>query len=83
LGEIGFDDAIIIDLDRVGSFKGIDIGMIQKLLSIDMKLYIGGGIRDINDIVLLDQMEVYGVLIASALHNRSINIDELRQHGYL
>lgn len=81
--KIGFEEAIVIDLSRVGTFSGPDISLIEKLQEVDIKLIVGGGIRDINDIVLLEQIGVDGVLIASSLHNKKISIKDLVDLGYL
>lgn len=81
--EIGFGEAIVIDLSRIGTFSGLDINLIEKLSEVKMKLIVGGGIRDINDIILLEKIGVDGVLIASSLHNKKISIKDLIDLGYL
>ncbi len=81
--ELGFREAIIVDIGRVGTFQGPDFSLIENLCGMDIKLIVGGGIKSIEDIVLLDDIGVDGVLIASALHTKKISINELRALGYL
>ncbi len=49
----------------------------MKTVSIDV--YVGGGVRDIKDLVELKNLGVSGVLVATALHSGKISIDELKQ----
>ena len=81
--DYGFEKAIFLDLKRVGSYSGVDIKIIEKMVGIDINLIVGGGIRNINDILLLRKLGLYGVLIASALHERKISINELRRYDLI
>ena len=83
LMDIGFNESILIDLDRVGSYMGVNLELIEKLVNEDIKLYVGGGIRNINDIIYLETIGVEGVLVASSLHDKTIRISELIEYGYL
>jgi phosphoribosylformimino-5-aminoimidazole carboxamide ribotide isomerase len=46
-------------------------------------LYVGGGVRDINDLVELRKLGVSGALVATALHTGKISIAQLKQEGFL
>jgi|Deesub1362B_J571_1020462.scaffolds.fasta_scaffold00003_664 phosphoribosylformimino-5-aminoimidazole carboxamide ribotide isomerase len=81
--DAGVKDIIFIDLDRVGGLCGVEIGLIRELTTLPFNLYVGGGIRDINDIISLENLGVFGVLVASALHLKKITINELRNYGYI
>jgi phosphoribosylformimino-5-aminoimidazole carboxamide ribotide isomerase len=48
-----------------------------------MNVYVGGGVRDIKDLVELKELGVSGVLVATALHSGKISIKELKQAGLL
>ena len=69
-------DLIIMSLDTVGSQLGPNMRLINKILAInsDSRLYAAGGIRGQSDIECLRQVQVKGVLLASALHSGSIDI---------
>jgi phosphoribosylformimino-5-aminoimidazole carboxamide ribotide isomerase len=80
LEKIGVCELIVLDLARVGSGEGVDMALIEKLQrEMKIKVDVGGGIRDIEDLVALKLLGVNGVLFATALHTGKINIDQLRR----
>ncbi len=44
-----------------------------------MDVFVGGGVRDIKDLVELKNLGVSGVLVATALHSGKISIEELKK----
>ena len=71
---------IVLDLKRVGSEKGINWPVLGKILDkVDIQIMTGGGIRNLSDIVGLKKRGVYGVLIATALHNGSITKNDIKR----
>jgi phosphoribosylformimino-5-aminoimidazole carboxamide ribotide isomerase len=84
LENFGLSQVIILDLDRVGSERGIDINFIKKILAeVKMKVFIGGGIRNISDLILLDQLGVHGALIGTALYSKKITVSDLKKNKFL
>ena len=82
--EMGISSVIVLDLARVGSGEGVNIDFLKRVQSeVEMDIYVGGGVRGINDIVELDCLGVSGVLVASALHNGKMTVAELRQKRLL
>ncbi|MCW3997511.1 MAG: HisA/HisF-related TIM barrel protein [Candidatus Bathyarchaeota archaeon] len=76
---LGVSQIIILDLARVGSKKGVNIQLIKKILrNLKLDVYVGGGIRDIEDLIELKQLGVSGSLIGTALYSKTIDIDDLR-----
>ena len=73
------ENIIIMNLARVGSCLGPDIDLIRQIQGQagNRKIYIGGGIRNIDDLLLLESMDVAGVLLATALHDRTITRDQI------
>jgi phosphoribosylformimino-5-aminoimidazole carboxamide ribotide isomerase len=77
---MGLTQAILLDLARVGSEEGVDLAFLKKFLEcVDIGVFVGGGIRDINDLVNLKELGVFGVLLATSLHSGKINVKELRR----
>ncbi len=72
-------EIIAMTLSQVGANTGVDIQILQSLLSKAGKqgVYAAGGIRDINDLLQLRQQAVKGALIASALHNKQLTSKDL------
>ena len=53
----------------------------EVLRNIKAKVFVGGGVRDIKDLVELKALGVFGVLLATALHSGKISPEELKQAG--
>ena len=73
-------EIIAMTLSQVGANTGVDIQILQSILSKAGKqgVYAAGGIRDINDLLQLKQQQVVkGALIASALHNKQLTSKDL------
>ncbi len=66
---------IVMTLTQVGSGEGADMHTLQTMINRhpSSKLYAAGGIRNIPDLNQLSSMNVYGALVATALHNGQIS----------
>ena len=82
--EMGVSEVIVLDLTRVGSGGGVNVDFLKKALEqAATGVFVGGGVRDINDLVELKELGVSGVLVATALHSGKISIGELKKAGLL
>jgi phosphoribosylformimino-5-aminoimidazole carboxamide ribotide isomerase len=82
--KLGIKIIIFLDLDLVGTQSGINFELIKKILKMTkMKIIVGGGIKDIQELKILRKFGIYGVLIATLLHNEKNVMDELRNFGFL
>jgi phosphoribosylformimino-5-aminoimidazole carboxamide ribotide isomerase len=82
--EMGVSGVIVLDLARVGSGEGVNVDFLKKVLEdVPIDVYVGGGVRDIEDLVELKNLGVSGVLVATALHSGKISMDDLKQAGLL
>jgi phosphoribosylformimino-5-aminoimidazole carboxamide ribotide isomerase len=78
--EMGVSGLIVLDLARVGSGEGVNVDFLRKVLAaVPMDVYVGGGVRDIKDLLELRDAGVSGVLVATALHLGKISIEELKK----
>lgn len=73
------DRIIMMNLDYVGVNQGPDCQKLTELATLnpDKQLFAAGGVRHNNDLKLLRQIGIQGVLLASALHNETIQFDKL------
>ncbi len=82
--EMGVSQIIVLDLARVGSGEGVNVDFLKKVIDdLGVDVYVGGGVRDIKDLIELNSLGVSGVLVASALHSGKISIQELKHAGLL
>jgi phosphoribosylformimino-5-aminoimidazole carboxamide ribotide isomerase len=82
--DIGVSQIIVLDLAKVGSDEGVSTPFLKKVLGkIEAEVYVGGGVRNIKDLLELKDLGVFGVLLATALHSRKISPEELKQVGLL
>ena len=82
--EMRVSRVIVLDLARVGSGEGVNVDFLKKVIEdLGVDVYVGGGVRDIKDLVELKNLGVSGVLVASALHSGRISLQELKQAGLL
>lgn len=71
----GIERLIVLDLAQVGIGEGIStLGLCAEIRSRhpQVELITGGGVRNRDDLQLLAQSNIDGVLVASALHNGAI-----------
>jgi len=81
---MGVDQIIVLDLARVGSETGVNMPLLKEVLrNLKVKVFVGGGARDIKGLVELKNIGVFGVLIATALHSGRISLEGLRRAGLL
>ena len=84
LEKLGVSQIIVLDLTKVGSREGINLALLQKVLrNIKVKVLVGGGVRDVTDLVELKKRGAFGVLVATALHSGKISHENLKQAGLL
>lgn len=78
---LGLKAIIVLDLKKVGSESGpispILLEIAKKISKIPV--FTGGGVRDIDDLILLQQNGIKGALVATALHKGKIGKNELQQ----
>jgi phosphoribosylformimino-5-aminoimidazole carboxamide ribotide isomerase len=80
LHRAGLGEVIVLDLARVGTGAGPDVGSIAELHAAfpDLELLAGGGVRDAGDLRALADAGAAGALVATALHRGIIGPHELR-----
>jgi len=83
LEEIDVEQVILLDLNRVGTSSGVNVGVLKDVLKeTKLKVLVGGGVRNLQDLERLRKLGVYGALIATALHNGKIEVDMLKSAGF-
>lgn len=82
--KMGVSQVIVLDLLRVGSGEGVNVEFLKNVIEdVGVDVYVGGGVRDIGDLVELKKLGASGALVASALHTGKITIERLKQQNLL
>lgn len=75
----GVEEIIFLELSRVGGERGAATEDISRVVKeVALSVIVGGGVRDIDDLFVLRDLGVSGVLVATALHNGMIRREDLR-----
>jgi phosphoribosylformimino-5-aminoimidazole carboxamide ribotide isomerase len=84
LAVIGISQIILLDLSLVGSEHGINRTLVEDVLEkTNLKVFVGGGIKALQELEKLRKLGVSGALVATVLHNGKIKVDELKSNSYL
>jgi phosphoribosylformimino-5-aminoimidazole carboxamide ribotide isomerase len=79
MNKIEIKDIIILDLGKVGTSAGIDGIFLKKIAEIsNHNILVGGGIKNLEDIEILEKSGICGALAATAIHNGKIPINFIR-----
>jgi phosphoribosylformimino-5-aminoimidazole carboxamide ribotide isomerase len=83
--DAGAGAMIVIDLARVGTGAGLDIGLIGRVrvAAPGLTLLAGGGIQGLEDLARLADSGCDGALVATALHNGRLGAADLAAAGRL
>ena len=76
---LGFREAILLEMDRIGAGSGVDVALFDRLTATvpDMRFIVGGGIASVAELIRLQRAGAFGVLLATALHNGTITRADL------
>jgi phosphoribosylformimino-5-aminoimidazole carboxamide ribotide isomerase len=81
---IGLSQVIVLDLARVGGGEGVNVGFLKKIIvEVGIDVYVGGGVRNIADLVELKNFGAAGALVATTLHSGKISVQMLKENDLL
>ncbi|RXA18029.1 phosphoribosylformimino-5-aminoimidazole carboxamide ribotide isomerase [Methanosarcina sp. MSH10X1] len=70
LNNFPLKDLIFLDLDRVGTASGFDPDFLRKLVECSRhSVLLAGGVKDMEDLFILDKLGIKGALVATAVHS--------------
>ncbi len=79
LDDLTLDAIILLDVARVGSGEGVDLGLLEAVASASRHPVIaGGGVRDLDDLDRIGTAGGAGAIVASAVHSGVIPLQVLR-----
>jgi phosphoribosylformimino-5-aminoimidazole carboxamide ribotide isomerase len=75
LNRLPLAGVILLELSRVGTSSGLDKAFLEKAIAIsEHPLILGGGVKDEEDLLALEEMGFSGALVATAVHNGSVPV---------
>ena len=75
--DIGVKYVIFTDISKDGTLSGPNIAQLDELSkSVDINIIASGGIHDINDIVKLKNMNLYGAICGKSIYSGSLDLKE-------
>lgn len=77
-------DVIVMSLNNVGANQGVNIDLLRKTIARanGFNLIAAGGVRDINDLIMLKKMGLNAALLATALHQKQISTEQFESIKY-
>jgi phosphoribosylformimino-5-aminoimidazole carboxamide ribotide isomerase len=84
LADVGIKQIILLDLSRVGTEHGTNSTVLESILEkTSLEVFVGGGIKDIQELEELRRIGISGALIATILQNGKLKIEELKSNNFL
>jgi phosphoribosylformimino-5-aminoimidazole carboxamide ribotide isomerase len=79
LNDLPLEAIILLELDRVGTSLGLDREFLKKAALIsEHPLILGGGVKGVEDLTMLEELGFSGALVATAVHNGKIPLEIVR-----
>jgi phosphoribosylformimino-5-aminoimidazole carboxamide ribotide isomerase len=76
---LGLNQFLCTDISKDGTLSGTNIPLYSDIMKEfpDIQLIASGGIKDLQDIKILNEMMIYGVVVGKAIYENKINPEEL------
>jgi phosphoribosylformimino-5-aminoimidazole carboxamide ribotide isomerase len=77
----GLEYVICTDVSKDGALQGTSNQLYQDILDRfpTIKLIASGGVSKLEDLQILEEMNVYGVIVGKAIYEKRINLKDLKQ----
>ncbi|MBD7913014.1 1-(5-phosphoribosyl)-5-[(5-phosphoribosylamino)methylideneamino]imidazole-4-carboxamide isomerase [Clostridium cibarium] len=77
LEEYGVKNIIVTDISKDGTLEGPNLEMLSNLKSeVNINITASGGIRDIENIKALNDMNIYGAITGKAIYAKTLSLEE-------
>ena len=75
--DVGVKCLIFTDISKDGTLSGPNFAQLKELSdSVSINIIASGGIHDINDIIMLKSMNLYGAICGKSIYSGSIDLRE-------
>ncbi|MGL5615156.1 MAG: 1-(5-phosphoribosyl)-5-[(5-phosphoribosylamino)methylideneamino]imidazole-4-carboxamide isomerase [Sarcina sp.] len=77
LEKISVKNLIVTDISKDGTLKGANIEMLKELKKyIEIDITASGGVKDLNDIREINELNVYGTIVGKAIYEGTLSLKE-------
>ena len=77
LESLGVKNVIVTDISKDGTLQGPNVDMLRELKeNVNMDITASGGIRDIDNIKALNDLDLYGAITGKAIYAGTLSLDE-------
>ena len=77
LEELGVKNVIVTDISKDGTLEGPNVEMLEKLSKeVNMDITASGGIRDLENIKDLNDLNLYGAITGKAIYAKTLALEE-------
>ncbi|MFO7446591.1 MAG: 1-(5-phosphoribosyl)-5-[(5-phosphoribosylamino)methylideneamino]imidazole-4-carboxamide isomerase [Ignavibacteriaceae bacterium] len=78
---LGIDKFLCTDISKDGMLSGTNTNLYKKVMAEfpDIKLIASGGVKDLDDIKVLNEMNIYAVVVGKAIYENKIDLKELSE----
>lgn len=77
LEKLGVKNVIVTDISKDGTLEGPNVEMLQKLSEeVNMDITASGGIRDLDNIKALNDLNLYGAITGKAVYAKTLSLEE-------
>lgn len=74
---IGIKNIIVTDISKDGTLAGSNVGIIKDVSeATEIDVTASGGVKDINDIIALKSLDIYGCIVGKAIYSKTIDLEE-------
>ncbi len=81
LNNYDIKDIIVLDLARVGTATGIEVDFLKDIAGVSShNVLVGGGIKGMEDLEVLERIGISGALVATAVHSGKIPVHLIRKN---
>jgi len=78
--EMGFSEYLSTSIVRDGTLQGPDLKPLQEINEMNtVNLIVSGGISNIEDVMMVKEIDPFGVILGKALYENKVSIEEVKK----